>query len=170
MDFTMDAVLVVLRSIDFWTIIGSVGSIAAVVIAIYSISRYNRKSKSQARREEISLMAKSIEDRTTELMVNYKIEGGKWEQYARSQPASWVSTVPEFEHHLKKTMDCHRRVAEAIGTLNQQPELTRSFYQSLAASSLRLGTEVDKTMTFRQESDQDLIRSLHALRDARLKL
>ena len=166
----MDGIIALLRSIDFWTIVGAIGSVAAVIVALIALPRFNRKSRKTLKDDSIKYAAENIERLVRDLMASYKIEGGRWESYAKMQSPGWKSTVPEFEKHLSGTMNLHQRVASELGVLFGYPEIKTSRFAKLAKAGETLGSELDKTMGFREASDAPLRRALEVFREARVQI
>lgn len=166
----MDGIIALLKSIDFWTIVGAIGSVAAVIVALIALPRFNRKSRTDIKGDSIKSTAETIERLVRDLMVSYKIEGGRWESYAKAQSSDWKSTVPEFKNYLSGTMNLHQRVASELGVLFGYPEIKTSRFAKLAKAGEALGSEVDKTMTFRETSDAPLRTALEVFRETRVQI
>ena len=166
----MESILTILKSIDFWTIVGSVGSVAGAVFAVFALSGYNKKSKYQERLVELKAKASKVEDLVSNLIGSYEVESKLWTQHAQAQPSTWESTEPEFKSFFSGTMTLYKHVAIALDSLMQQPELAMPRYATLADAALSLGRKVNQKMSFRQSSNVDLDEALQKLREARFRL
>lgn len=168
----MDTILTVLKSIDFWTIIGAIGSVAGAVFAVFSLTRFNKKSAIQERTDELKLNAKSIEGHVNELIACYSQEGKSWERHASVQPSPWKPTEEEFKKYLVDTLKLHVVVARELDVLFQQNEvITEQRFQVLRNASRSLAKAIDDKMTFRVNTDYlPLWEAVQNFQRARLRL
>ena len=167
----METVLSLLKSIDFWTIVGSIGSVAGAVFAVFALIGFNRKSERQMIRDEVMIKANAVEASLSEFRANFTIEWMQWEDYAKRQPPTWKSTEPEFKTYLSKTYDSYTKVAKAMDVLIQEHCISSDLkYQNLRDGLHSLASEVNKKMEFRKNNDVALEAANERFKTARRRL
>lgn len=166
----MDTVINLLKSIDFWTVVGALGSVAAAVLALFAITRFNRRSKGQVRNEEILGLVKAVEDRANSFMGQIQRDIDSMNQHGNSMPSGWRPTQDEFAQAFKLSHSEYESVAYSLSNLKSQPEMMTSRYMSIRRSYEALGPKADALMNNPSIGMKDITASVSELRKSRLAM
>ena len=154
----MDSILSLLRSIDFWTIVGAVAAIGCVVVGTVALPGFQKKSKSARRETELADMVKIAELNADGLVATYKLA-------MRITAADTKGVVVEKERIVSE----NRAVAKAIYNLSSQPEFEQPAFRKLKDAVLDLGQSINGLVSG-ETSFQQVQTAIKELRGVRLRM
>ena len=161
----MESIIALLKSIDTWTIIGSLAAIVCAIFAYFAIPR--RPTAARQRKAEIAELLRAVEVQTDELLIYFRDESKAWNDYGARQAPGWEPSEEDFRKALAKTFAKLVQLRDALSRAAHQPDKER--FGSVQALIEGVAEKADMLVSGRC-LETDLAAAVSKLRDKRLSL
>ena len=161
----METVVTLLKSIDTWTIAGSLAAVVCAIFAYFAIPR--RPTAARRRREEIADLLRAIEVQTDELISCFRDESTALNSYGSRQTPGWKPSEKEFNEALAKTRVECVQLRAVLARAAHQPD--KEQFGSIQVLIEGVAEKADMLIKGRC-LDTDLATAVSKLRDKRLSL